>query len=317
MWIRHHGGGEIPKSNLQGRAMINIEEVAERTYRMETPVPGVNNIFSVYFIHEKEGVLIEPGPSSAIPSIQEGMKQLGIAGVSYIIPTHIHVDHAGAIGKLAEFFPQAKVVLHPQGVKHALDPSRLIQSTRMAFGDDFEIRFGPILPVPESQIKVLVDREVLSLDGRGLQVIYAPGHAPHHIAIFDQKTGGLFCGEALGVPRYGMESFPLPAAAPPNFDMEVYLETMGRLKGLRPRILFYSHNGVGKEADKLISSAEENTRVFGDIILKALEEGEEPETIEHRIQEHVSTHSGLRADELNMKMTIHGYTLYFKKKGLA
>ncbi len=297
--------------------MIGVEEVAEKIYRLEIPVSGVESIFSAYLIHEAKGVLIEPGPTAAIPSILEGMAQLGMDTLAYIIPTHIHIDHAGGVGKLAELFPQAKVVLHPQGVRHVVEPSRLVQSTKMAFGDDFEVRYGPILPVPESQVSVPGDGEMLSINGRELQVIYAPGHAPHHIAIFDQRTGGLFCGEALGVPRSGVESFPLPAAAPPNFDVEVYLETMERLRRLKPRILFYSHDGVRRESDQLITRAEENTRAFGDITLKALKAGESPEVIGRKLREYISTHSGLKADEVNTKMTVGGFTLYFKKKGLA
>lgn len=167
--------------------MLNMEEVAERTYHLEVPIPKFDTIFTVYFIDETEGVLIEPGPSVTIPSIQEAMKQLGMKPLAYIIPTHIHLDHAGAIGSLAQLFPHAKVVLHPLGAKHAVNPSRLIESTKMAFGDDFEDVYGPIIPI----------------DGRELHIIYAPGHATHHIAIFDQKTRGLFCGEALGLPKPG------------------------------------------------------------------------------------------------------------------
>ena len=92
--------------------MISIEEVAKRTYRLETPVPRVDSVFSVYLIREEKGILIEPGTTTAIPSIQEGMKQLGVEELSHIVPTHIHVDHAGGSGKLAKFFPQAKVVPH-------------------------------------------------------------------------------------------------------------------------------------------------------------------------------------------------------------
>jgi len=298
--------------------MIEIEEVAERTYRLETPVPGVDSIFSVYIIHEEKGVLIEPGPTAAIPSIQEGMKQLGVEELSYIIPTHIHVDHAGGVGKLAEFFPQAKVVLHPHGAKHAVDPTRLIQGTKMAFGDDFETRYGPILPVPESQVKVPMDGEIISIDGRELQIIYAPGHAPHHIAIFDRETGGLFCGEALGVPQiYGAEDFLMPTAVQPSFDMELYLETMERLRQLEPRVLFYSHNGIGREPEKLISKAAEDTRVFGDIVLNALKKGETPETIGRKVKEYVSTHFGIKMKETDTEFMVSGYTLYFKKKTLA
>lgn len=308
---------EFQRVIYRRRAMIDIEEVAERIYHLETSVPGAECPLSAYLIHEEKGVLIEPGPTTAIPLIQEGMKQLGMAEISYIIPTHVHIDHAGAVGKLAELFPQAKVVLHPQGVKHAVDPSRLIQSTRMAFGDDFEVRYGPILPVPESQVKVPVDGEMLSINGRELQVIYAPGHAPHQIAIFDKKTGGLFCGEALGFPRKGAESSPIPTASPPSFDMEAYLKTIKRLRELSPRVLFYSHDGVGREPDKLISRVEENTKIFSDIILKALREGETSEAIDYRIRGYISSHFGVNMEKVNTTMSVKGFILYFKKKRLA
>jgi glyoxylase-like metal-dependent hydrolase (beta-lactamase superfamily II) len=297
--------------------MISIEEVAEQTYRIEVPIPRVDTIFVVYLIRERKGVVIEPGPAATVPSIQEGMKQLGMKELAYIIPTHIHIDHAGAIGSLAQLFPHARVMLHPAGVKHAIDPSRLIESTKMAFGDDFENYYGPILPVPESQVIVPEDGETISIDGRELQIIYAPGHAPHQIVIFDRKTRGLFCGEALGLPHTEAKSSSLPAAAPPSFDIEVYLETMTRLKALHPRILLYSHDGIGRNPEELISKAAKNTKGFGDIILKALRNGEITEAIGNRVREYISTHLGIKAGGMDVGMTIRGFISYFKKKGLV
>ncbi len=294
--------------------MINMEEVAERTYRLEVLIPKVDIIFAVYFIHEAKGVVIEPGPTSAIPLIQEAMKQLGMKELTYIIPTHIHIDHAGATGSLARLFPHAKVVLHPVGAKHAVNPSRLIESTKMAFGDDFEDCYGPILPVPESQVKVPRDGETISTDGRELQIIYTPGHAPHHIAIFDRKSRGLFCGEALGLPKPGAELWPLPVAAPPSFDIEVYLKSMERLRELRPRILCYSHDGIGREPEELISRAAENTKIFGNIVLKALRRGETTEAIDHRIREYISSSLGINVKGLDVEMTIKGFIFYFKNR---
>jgi len=297
--------------------MVDVKEVAHKVYRLEAPVPGVNSIFAVYLIQESEGVLIEPGPTATIPSIQEGMKQLGMEDLAYIIPTHIHIDHAGGIGTLAQLFPRAKVLVHPRGVKHAVDPSRLIESTRTVFGADFEARFGPIVPVPEAQLKVPEDGEIISINGRELQIIYAPGHAPHHMVIFDHSVKGLFCGEALGLPGSSKGIFPLPAVAPPSFDQELYLETMERLRQLGAQILFYSHGGVELEPDVLISMAAENTRTFGDIILKALKEGETLEAISRRIGDHVASHHGLEVNEMDLALIVAGYSLYFKKKGLA
>jgi glyoxylase-like metal-dependent hydrolase (beta-lactamase superfamily II) len=296
--------------------MISINEVAEKTYSIEVILPGIDSIFTVYFIREGKGALIEPGPTTTIPFIQEAMKQLGMKDLAYVIPTHIHLDHAGAIGTLSRLFPCSKVLLHPRGVKHAIDPSRLIESTKMAFGDDFEDRYGPILAVPEPRVETPPDGAIISIDERELQIIYAPGHAPHHIAIFDLKTKGLFSGEALGHPNPGAESFPLPTAAPPSFDMEIYLETMEKLKQLCPRILFYSHDGVGKNPDELISKASENTKAVGAIILEALKAGENIQAIESRLNAFFYRHVSENRGDTIWQMTLSGFIHYFQKKGL-
>jgi len=294
-----------------------MEEVAEGTYRLEVRIPKIKSIFAVYLIRETRGVLIEPGPATTIPSIRDTMKQLGMRELDYIIPTHIHLDHAGAIGSLAQFFPQAKVLVHPSAARHAVNPSRLIESTKMSFGDDFEVSYGPVLPVPESQLKIPEDGETISINSRELQIIYAPGHATHHMAIFDGKTRGLFCGEALGTPLRGGESSPIPIAAPPSFDINVYLETMERLRRLNPRLLFYSHDGVGNNPDELISSAAENTEIFGDIILQALRKGETTEAITKRVREYVSRRLGASGEGVEMGMIVDGFIFYYKKTGLV
>ncbi|MFH1639301.1 MAG: MBL fold metallo-hydrolase [Chloroflexota bacterium] len=297
--------------------MMNIEEVAEKTYVLETPVPGLETNFSVYLINSGPGVLLEPGPAAAVPAILKGMAQIGMKTIDYVIPTHIHIDHAGAVGKLAQLFPKASVVIHPRGAKHAIDPSRLIQGTKMAFGDDFQTRYGEILPVPESQVKIPADGEVIEIGDRGLKVIYAPGHAPHHMAVFDEKTRGLFAGEALGTPVPGSESFILPSAAPPIFDIEEYLETIGKLRKLAPACLFYSHDGVGKEPDALISLVVKNTKAFGDLILKALKEKQSQEAIEGIVQKEILARSGHKGEALMVTMAVAGYTAYYQKKELV
>ncbi|MEJ2723423.1 MAG: MBL fold metallo-hydrolase, partial [Deltaproteobacteria bacterium] len=219
----------------------------------------------------------------------------------------IHMDHAGALGTLAQLFPRAKVLLHPRGAKHVIDPSRLVESTRMAFGDDFEDLYGPILPVSDSQVQTPEDGEKIPLNGRELQIVYSPGHAPHHLAVFDYKTKGIFSGEALGLPLPEAKLSPLPAAAPPSFDMEEYLESMAKLKRLHPRIIFYSHDGVGKNPDQLISQAEENTKIVGHIILNTLREGHDTKSVRSRLQESIGV-----VDE----MSLMGFVHYFQKNRL-
>jgi glyoxylase-like metal-dependent hydrolase (beta-lactamase superfamily II) len=291
--------------------LAQIEEVAEKTYRLETPIPGVGLIFSVYIIDVDGGVLIEPGPTAAFPHIQDGMKQLGLDELSWIIPTHIHMDHAGGTGKLGELYPKAKVVAHPKSKNHFADPSRLIKSTRKSYGSNFEDLYGPILPVPESRMIIPKDHEIIAIGDRELQFIYAPGHAPHHIAVLDRSTGGLFCGEALGMAT----DDPLPAAAAPSFDLDDCIVTMEKLKALKPRILFYSHGGVRQKPDERISRAIDNTRIYGSIVRESLQKGESHEAIGKKIIDYASAQfpPEWEADMIKVWYTgaLEGYITYY------
>jgi glyoxylase-like metal-dependent hydrolase (beta-lactamase superfamily II) len=296
--------------------MAHVEEVADRTYRVQARLTGLPTIFSLYFIQGDPGILIEPGPAGLVPTIQDAMNQLAISDLKYIIPTHIHLDHGGACGTLAGLFPRAEVVVHPQGARHVIDPSRLVRSTAMAFGDDFEAVYGTILPVPESQVKVVPDGEKLSAAGRELTVIHTPGHAPHHMAIFDLATQGLFCGEALGlVYNDGVEA--LPAVAPPGFDEEEYLGSMERLRQFRPRFLFYAHGSVSTEPERSIASVIANTKVVGEAILDAARTEATEDAVIKRIGEFIQQRFGATLTEYDLASNVRGYLHYYKKKGLV
>jgi glyoxylase-like metal-dependent hydrolase (beta-lactamase superfamily II) len=294
-----------------------MKEVAEKIYRLEIPIPIMSSVFGVYLIKESDGILIEPGPSISVPYIQEGMKALGMRDLTYIIPTHMHVDHAGSIGTLARHFPRAKVLVHPQGAKHALDPSRLIESTRMVWGVDFEVNLGTIVPVPKAQIRVPENNEVIPVNGRELQILYAPGHAPHQMVIFDRNVKGIFCGDALGLLAQSASPFPLPNTAPPGFDQELYLQTMQKLRDLKPHVLFYSHGGVVEEPDGLISMAADNTITFGNMVLQALKEGKALEEIIQIMRDYIVGNFGVQVLESDLSMFVSGYVFYFKKKGMV
>ncbi len=298
--------------------MTKLEEVAEATYRLAMGLSRGYLGHSTYFIvSEDSAVLIEPGPSALVPLIREGAERLGIRRLSHIIPTHIHMDHAGGTGDLAELFPEATVVLHPRAAKHAIDPTRLIAATRQSSGDDFEASHGPIRPVPESQIKVVVDGETLDIGDRQLQVFHAPGHAAHQIAILDRKTGGLFCGEALGVPIPGEGDSALPSVSIPELDVDQYLATIDKLRRLEPQMLFYSHDAGALAPGKIISRLAENTALLRDLVLEGLKNGDGLETIERRAGNALAGRLGAGARALGLAGIVLGYATYFRKKGLA
>ena len=295
--------------------MEKIAELGDRIYQLQVSKKGLDGLYAVYFIDEGKGVLIDPGPGSIVPSIEKAMATIGLADLGYIIPTHIHIDHGGGTGVLARRFPEARVVLHHAGKKHYVDPTRLIASTRMAFGEDFESFLGPLWPVPESRMIVPEDGEEIAVGGRRLRIIHAPGHAPHHIAIFDVSTRGLFCGEALGKRLPSRPSAPLPCAAPPGFDMDVYLETIEKLKALEPRRLFYAHDGTADNPSELIARVSENTRVVGARMLEILRDNPSDAEALVKLHEFISDRFGIDAADLDEKMAVGGFRLFYKRKG--
>ena len=291
--------------------MVDVREVADKVYRFETPIVGMFYTPVVYLIDAPGGVLIEPGPAVAMPSIQEAMAQLGMKDLSYIIPTHIHVDHGGGAGALAKLFPSAKVTAHPRGARHLVSPERLIESTKLVWGQDFEQTLGPIIPIPQSQLMAVADGETTSVGDRELQIIHALGHSPHHIVILDRKLNALFCGEALGLPGH-----QLPPVAPFSFEQDTYMATIESLRRLHLDALFYSHGSIGRDPSRLMSRALENARVYGSLILEAAGKGNAPEEIMRLVGEDFQRRCGQRLAKGDIEILVAGYMVYFKSKGL-
>jgi len=295
---------------------MEVTEVAPNTFLIN---PASDSDFSlgeiVYLIVDTPSVLIEPGSTTTASRLLSRSADLGLNldGPIYVIPTHIHVDHGGGSGLLAQRLPQARVVLHPRGAPHLAEPARLVESTRLVFGPDFEQTFGPILPVPTGQIHVARDGEVVRLGKRDLTLLFAPGHASHHLAILDSLTQGLFCGEALGIVPADMPDFPLPAAVPP-FDLELYLQTIARLARLQPRLLFYSHCGIGRNTGRLIQQVRENTTAFADLVREGLEQGESDQQIWQRLLGHIRHRFPGAEVPAQYQMTLSGYISSFRGK---
>lgn len=186
----------------------------------------------------------------------------------------------------------------------------------MAFGDDFETMYGPILPVPESRLKVVSDGDRLTVGSRELVIIHTPGHAGHHIAVFDTKIKGLFSGESLGL-IYSTGYPPLPAVAPPSFDMELYLKDMENLKALRPKMVFYSHGTVAEKPEKLIDAVMDNTSLVGAFIRRHLRAGEGEKAIIGLVGDYLRDHFNAPLDDYELQSNVRGYIHYFRKKGLV
>ena len=240
----------------------DITALGHQVFQVDTRMAGYDGITAAYLIRGDRPCLVETGTAPSAPVVRDALTRLGIGpgDLAAVVVTHIHLDHAGGVGDIAAMFPAAKIVVHQRGARHLADPSRLMASARLVYGDALDRLFGVLAPVPAERIVALDDLGTVDLGGgRRLDSHYSPGHAKHHVGLVDSASGDLYVGDAAGV--YLPETGDLrPATPPPDFDHQTALASLRTFAGLQPTRLLFSHYGpvtpVGETLDR---SAEEIT----------------------------------------------------------
>jgi glyoxylase-like metal-dependent hydrolase (beta-lactamase superfamily II) len=237
-----------------------ITDLGHEVYQIDTQMAGYPGITAGYLIRSDHPCLVETGTAPSAPVVRDALAALGVGAgdLATVVVTHIHLDHAGGVGDIAGMFPAAEVVVHELGARHLADPSRLMASARMVYGDELDDLFGELAPTPADRIRTVERTGVVDLGGgRRLESHYSPGHAKHHVGLVDSVSGDLYVGDAAGIyiPETGDQR---PATPPPDFDLGIALESLAMFAALRPARLLFSHYGpVSAVADALDRSAEE------------------------------------------------------------
>jgi len=184
---------------------------------------------------EVGGLVVDPGPTSCVDTLLEGLEEEPRA----LLLTHVHLDHAGAAGTLARRYPALQVYVHARGAPHLADPSRLWESAKRLYGEDMERLWGEMVPVDRERIHILEGEETVE---DTMYVTYTPGHASHHVTYFDTSTGEAYVGDVAGV-RLPPHEYTVPPTPPPDIDVDVWLNSVDRVEGLRPGALCLTHFG--------------------------------------------------------------------------
>jgi glyoxylase-like metal-dependent hydrolase (beta-lactamase superfamily II) len=197
-----------------------------------------------------EYALIETGTSRSYANLRAALDGLSIdpAQIRYVIPTHVHLDHAGGAGRYMQALANATLLVHPRGARHLVDPQRLIASALEVYGaETFAALYGEIVPVPRERVRELADGDTVSIGSRRLSVHHTRGHAEHHFCLWDAQTRGWFTGDMFGISygflRLPAGSFVLPATTPTQFDPGAYRESLALLRSRRPRWMYLTHYG--------------------------------------------------------------------------
>ena len=192
-----------------------------------------------------DGLIVDPGPSTCLETLLAGLSSEPRA----LLLTHIHLDHAGASGLIAQRFPELRVYVHEAGAPHLVDPTKLLESAARLYGEDMDRLWGEVAPVPGWRITSLVGGESIE----GLDVVYTPGHASHHVAYFDPTSGDAYVGDVAGVriPPAGPTIAPTP---PPDIDLEAWERSLDVVERWRPERLRLTHFGA-RPADEGLADA--------------------------------------------------------------
>ncbi|WP_425583410.1 MBL fold metallo-hydrolase [Streptosporangium oxazolinicum] len=278
----------------------NITALGGDVYEIDTRMAGYSSITAGYLILGDRPCLVETGTSTSAPVVRDALTSLGVGprDLATVVVTHIHLDHAGGVGDIAGFYPDAEIVVHEKGARHLADPSRLMASARMVWGDKLDILFGELSPTEASRIRALGDTDTIDLgNGRTLNSHYSPGHARHHVGLIDSGTGDLYVGDAAGV--YLPETNDLrPATPPPDFDLGTALDSIALFKALGPQRLLFSHYGPVAEVEEILGRSAEELRVWVDLTRQARTEGMDLDHAAAMVRERTrERYAALHADE--------------------
>ncbi len=226
--------------------------------------------------------LIETGPGSTLPTLLLGIRRAGFdpADLDSILVTHIHLDHAGAAGDLAKE-SGATVYVHDLGAAHLADPSRLMASATRIYGEDMERLWGDMIPISETQVRLLSGGERLRVLGRDIRVFYTPGHASHHVAYL-LEDDAMFTGDAANV-RLAGSSVIRPALPPPEIDLETWEKSIETMLEAQPKRLMLTHFGEVTDAEGHLRALPERNRRWAEAILAGMRLGEADDALTKRI----------------------------------
>jgi len=218
-------------------------------------------VASIYLLRQADEVaIIETGTYYSVANVLATLAELNIAKsrVKYVIPTHVHLDHAGGASEMMKHFDQAKLIIHPRGARHMIDPQKLIAGTIGVYGEEkFNRLYGNIEPIPGARIIVAQDLEHFDVGGRELVFFDTPGHARHHFCIYDQVSNGVFTGDTFGISYAPMKQLSrglIPTTPPVQFDPAALHVSISRIMSYKPDRLYLTHYGEFTDPATQVSS---------------------------------------------------------------
>ena len=216
---------------------------------------------AIYLLRQRNKVaIIETGSNFSIPLVEKALIEdnLSFSDVAYIIPTHVHLDHAGGAGELMRQCQNASLVVHPRGSRHLIDPSKLIAGAIAVYGEEkFKEYYGEIIPIDSNRVIEAEDNFILDFDGRVLKFIDTPGHARHHFCVWDKETKSMFTGDTFGISYRDLDHqndvYILPSTSPVQVDPDALIQSINRIMEFKPERVCLTHFSAIKPTQRAVN----------------------------------------------------------------
>jgi len=246
---------------------IDYQAIGDQTYCIDTGLYR-RGFAACYLVRSRDRLaFVDTGTAHTVPILLAVLADLGLTPehVDYVIPTHVHLDHGGGAGDLMAACPNARLVVHPKGAPHLIDPARLIAGATAVYGQAaFARDFGNLTPVPEGRVTLASNGMEIDLAGRTLTFLDTPGHANHHGCLFDHHTRGCFTGDTFGISYRAFDTARGPwifaPTTPVAFDPQAWLSSIDRLMTFGPRAMYLTHYGAVTTTETLVESLRESIR---------------------------------------------------------
>lgn len=249
---------------------------------IELKTGGFEHLICSYVITGEKPFLVETGPASSVPNLLSGLKELNInlGEIQYVAVTHVHLDHGGGAGTLLKSLPNAKVIAHPRGIPHLIDPERLWPSSQSVLGFISDI-FGKPEPIPKERLIPMTEGSFDLGYYAKLTVVETLGHASHNLSFQESFNGGVFPGDAAGT--YLPEFDVIVPTTPPPFHLGAALSSLDKLISLNPTVLYFSHFGKATDAVHRLKDYKVQLQLWADISEDSVKKNQSFEEIRDRI----------------------------------
>lgn len=245
---------------------------------IDTHYAGQQKVAAAYLLVEDgEAAFIETNTSGAVPRLLAALDAEGLSPeqVTYVIITHIHLDHAGGAGTLMAACPNAVLLAHPKAAPHAIDPARIIAGATAVYGQEaFDALYGIIEPTPEARVRVMSDGETVTLGGRTLTFLHTRGHANHHFCVYDDRSNSIFTGDSFGVMYPHLQdhgTLALASTSPTDFDAEAAKDSVDRIVKTGATTVYPTHFGGHTDLSTAAAQLHAQLDKYGVVVEQALE----------------------------------------------